>query len=113
MRIIFLSVLVMTLPLTAYSVVGGGEKNHFEVKSEEDGDVYFKHSTHVGKDLGPKKMRITCKDCHVKYYIGPEARKKVVSMEEMEKGKSCGACHDGIRAFSAEANCEKCHDEKK
>jgi c(7)-type cytochrome triheme protein len=30
-------------------------------------------------------------------------------MAEMEKGKSCGACHDGKTAFATTANCAKCH----
>jgi c(7)-type cytochrome triheme protein len=27
----------------------------------------------------------------------------------MEKGRSCGACHDGKAAFSVKANCASCH----
>jgi c(7)-type cytochrome triheme protein len=30
-------------------------------------------------------------------------------MPDMEKGKSCGACHDGKSAFTSSENCEKCH----
>jgi c(7)-type cytochrome triheme protein len=29
-------------------------------------------------------------------------------MADMEKGKSCGACHNGIKAFAL-AECSKCH----
>jgi c(7)-type cytochrome triheme protein len=30
-------------------------------------------------------------------------------MKQMEKGKSCGACHDGKKAFSVKGECAKCH----
>ena len=30
-------------------------------------------------------------------------------MAEMEKGKSCGACHDDRTAFTVKANCSRCH----
>jgi c(7)-type cytochrome triheme protein len=30
-------------------------------------------------------------------------------MKQMEKGKSCGACHDGKKAFSVKGDCAKCH----
>jgi c(7)-type cytochrome triheme protein len=30
-------------------------------------------------------------------------------MDEMEKGKSCGACHDGKTAFTVKENCDTCH----
>jgi c(7)-type cytochrome triheme protein len=30
-------------------------------------------------------------------------------MGEMEKGKSCGACHNGKDAFAATGDCGKCH----
>ena len=30
-------------------------------------------------------------------------------MKEMQKGKSCGACHNGKTAFSVKGDCTKCH----
>jgi c(7)-type cytochrome triheme protein len=30
-------------------------------------------------------------------------------MADMQKGFSCGACHNGTRAFSVKANCSRCH----
>ena len=30
-------------------------------------------------------------------------------MGDMEKGKSCGACHNGKDAFSSSGDCDKCH----
>jgi len=62
------------------------------------GNAVFSHDSHVyGRGLG-------CKSCH---NAGPMRRG--VSMAEMEKGKSCGACHNGKKAFTAAANCGSCH----
>jgi len=33
-----------------------------------------------------------------------------VTMEQMEQGASCGACHDGGTAFTVKENCETCHN---
>jgi len=27
----------------------------------------------------------------------------------MEEGKSCGACHNGTKAFTVADNCDSCH----
>jgi c(7)-type cytochrome triheme protein len=62
------------------------------------GDATFSHDSHVnGKGFG-------CKSCHS---AGPQRRG--VSMAAMEKGKSCGSCHNGKTAFSVAANCGSCH----
>lgn len=52
-----------------------------------------------------------CADCHPKIFpLGyPEARPRI-SMYEMDKGKSCGACHDDYTAFTIRENCVRCHD---
>jgi len=71
---------------------------NFSVKAT--GDVPFSHKIHV--DL------YKCGECHTKVF--PAARSKgAVSMAEMEKGKSCGVCHDGKSAFTVKENCAKCH----
>jgi c(7)-type cytochrome triheme protein len=68
----------------------------FQVK--ETGPVHFSHNQHL------KSMQ--CNACHNRLYAtGPN---KSVSMAEMEKGKSCGACHNGGKAFSI-AKCDACH----
>lgn len=62
------------------------------------GDAYFSHDSHVaGKGLA-------CKSCHNN---GP--MKRGITMAQMEKGQSCGVCHNGKKAFTVESNCTKCH----
>jgi c(7)-type cytochrome triheme protein len=64
------------------------------------GDVIFRHNNHTGL--------YTCVDCHTSLY--KTTRNKVkVPMQAMEKGKSCGACHDGKTAFSVKEQCKSCH----
>lgn len=67
------------------------------------GVVDFSHTFHLGM--------YSCDDCHNKVFSTGVSRKSF-TMAEMEKGKSCGACHDGKSAFTAAANCGKCHPVK-
>lgn len=69
---------------------------------KETGPVIFGHKKHV-KDNN-------CSLCHPKLYdLSPKRRP--VTMAQMEKGKSCGACHNGKAAFKTE-ECAKCHPTK-
>ncbi|MEI7817691.1 MAG: cytochrome c3 family protein [Desulfuromonadales bacterium] len=70
----------------------------FEEKSA--GNVTFSHKLHSGL--------YTCADCHTPLYQTTRSAVRV-SMPEMEKGKSCGGCHDGKTAFSVKEKCEVCH----
>lgn len=83
---------------SALAVVGGGD---ITIKGGTAGDVIFSHDLHVGAG-------VDCKGCHSKLYLDTK-RHKHVSMKEMQKGKSCGACHDGKKAFSVKGDCAKCH----
>jgi len=71
----------------------------FQVK--QTGPTRFSHNKHT--------EQYQCAVCHAKLYpIGPS---KHTSMAAMEKGKSCGACHNGKEAFAV-AECAKCHPVK-
>ncbi|ACM19949.1 menaquinol oxidoreductase complex Cbc7, cytochrome c subunit, putative, 9 heme-binding sites [Geotalea daltonii FRC-32] len=64
------------------------------------GNVEFSHVFHLDA--------YGCKDCHAHLY-SHRGHKKAVTMAEMEKGKSCGACHDSKTAFTVKENCDRCH----
>ena len=68
------------------------------INVRETGPVGFTHQHHAGRN--------SCHDCHPKLFVA--GRNKPVGMAAMEKGKSCGACHDGTKAFAV-AECIKCH----
>ncbi len=70
----------------------------YEVK--DAGNVPFSHKFHIGM--------YSCGECHPRLYT-PGKGNVTASMADMEKGKSCGACHDGKSAFTVKENCEKCH----
>lgn len=63
-------------------------------------NVKFSHNAHINM--------YKCGDCHTKIF-SPSSSNKVVTMTEMEHGKSCGACHDGKTAFTVAGNCDTCH----
>jgi len=78
--------------------VGTGKKVEFDEKTT--GKVVFDGKTHA--DSGSK-----CADCHSKPKLF-EMKKVPLTMNDMKAGKSCGACHDGKKAFSV-TECVKCH----
>jgi c(7)-type cytochrome triheme protein len=86
---------------TAFATLGGGDIL-FPVSGAAN--VLFTHDGHAGT------AKIGCKECHYAIYTN-RANHKSVSMAEMKNGKSCGACHNGIRAFSVApaGNCPRCH----
>ncbi len=90
---------------TVFSVKGNCDTCHkstvdivFKVK--ETGATTFSHTVH--------KSMFTCVECHNKIFkAGKESIR--ASMADMEKGSSCGACHDGKAAFGVKSDCQKCH----
>ncbi|MSN27212.1 MAG: cytochrome C [Geobacter sp.] len=65
------------------------------------GSAVFSHAIHIEATGG------ACKSCHNGKVI--TGKEKSVTMAEMEKGRTCGACHDGKKAFTVTANCDRCH----
>ena len=66
----------------------------------EGGEAKFSHPFHL--------EMFKCADCHTKIFAF-KAGAKHFTMDEMEKGNSCGTCHNGKEAFSVKGDCEKCH----
>ncbi len=64
------------------------------------GNVTFSHNAHT--------PHFGCAQCHPDLFR-PREDNPAVSMEQMEEGLSCGACHDGATAFGVSENCEQCH----
>ena len=72
----------------------------YPVKGLAGTTTVFSHGKHVAKNDG------NCKVCH-DGTIRP--KESGVTMAQMEKGKKCGACHNGKRTFAVTANCDRCH----
>lgn len=66
---------------------------------KETGTTHFSHTRHLDG--------AECGTCHPKLYA-PRQKNKRVGMAAMEKGASCGACHNSKQAFSVK-ECSKCH----
>jgi len=97
MRDFLLAALLLTATQAA-AVVGGGDVA-FPAKDAEK--AVFSHEGHV------VRAKLGCKECHPRLYLDV-AKSKRASMKQMEKGQSCGACHEGKRAFALD-DCAKCH----
>jgi c(7)-type cytochrome triheme protein len=76
----------------------------FDGKGE--GKVEFDGPAHKAKGY-------TCTDCHTPPTKFFEMKNgiDVITMKDMEAGKFCGACHNGVKAFGVKdpAACGKCH----
>jgi c(7)-type cytochrome triheme protein len=84
---------------TTWGEVGGGNIT-FSVKGT--GNVVYSHELHV------TKAKQKCSDCHYKIFRMATLQKQA-TMANMQNGRSCGACHNGQKAFAVKANCNKCH----
>jgi len=76
----------------------------FKFKNAEP--VVFSHSFHL------TKYNNNCKVCH--NAIFDIRKRRHFTMADMEKTKSCGACHSGVKAFSvtSDKDCVRCHKGK-
>jgi len=61
--------------------------------------VKFMHATHTAA--------FKCSDCHTKLFSITRGQNKI-TMDKIYKGQSCGACHNGKKAFSSD-QCGTCH----
>lgn len=100
MKIMALGVAVVMATVSAAMAVTGGGDVPFEVKNA--GSVTFSHENHV---VG---AGLKCTDCHDSLYV-TKAKHKAVTMSQMQKGKSCGSCHNGKSAFDVKSGCGNCH----
>jgi c(7)-type cytochrome triheme protein len=72
----------------------------------------FSHKKHTERE------RLKCIECHPNVFImkvGKNVVKKgQLTMAEMKKGRYCGNCHNGHKAFSVTdiASCKRCHPQQ-
>ncbi len=82
------------------------------------GDVLFERKTSGSKDVPPAifnhwkhRVKYKCYACHndtVGFKMA--AGKTPVTMDTIEEGKHCGACHKGLPAFPVGfETCNRCH----
>lgn len=76
------------------------------LKSDATGPVVFSHYNHL-EALGKN-----CPTCHNGIFNIVPDKNPAFTMADMEKGKACGACHNGRRAFSVKEDCSSCHPTK-
>ncbi len=83
----------------AWAKVGGGDIT-FSVHGAEN--VVYSHDTHV------TRVGLKCADCHYKIFKMARLQNQA-TMADMQNGVSCGACHNGQKAFAVKGNCSRCH----
>ncbi len=105
MRILIAACILVVLfvPLGAWGKIGGGD---ITFHPEGASAVVYSHDLHVAK-LGLK-----CNNCHYQIYKMSVQANRSATMAEMQKGESCGTCHNGKKAFDVKTNCTRCHGSK-
>ena len=80
-----------------------------------EGDIVFKRGTGEGGTppaVFPHwvhRIRYKCYACHPTLF-GMKASASKISMEAIQEGKFCGACHNGKIAWAASfETCSRCH----
>lgn len=98
--------LALLLFLMSVVCAGAAETKNIKYSFKNADPVVFSHEFHL------KKYYNNCKICHDAIYN--LKNRKHFTMAEMEKTKSCGACHSGMKAFSVatEKDCVRCHKGK-
>lgn len=71
---------------------------------DSPGPVTFKHDTHVDT------AKPACTTCHPREFsiLKGSAPKPTITHDEMDKGRYCGSCHNGKKAFALD-DCAACH----
>jgi c(7)-type cytochrome triheme protein len=91
---------LFALPAVAPAARMGGMVFETYLRTKTVGQVLFDHSKHGSE----------CNACHPQIFK-QKSNSNHASMQAMEKGRSCGACHNGKKAFSVTGNCVTCHSE--
>ncbi len=73
----------------------------------DTGTVVFDGTVHAKKGLG-------CELCHTAGLFQLKKNADKMTMADLNKGKFCGACHNGKKAFSTSdpKSCKRCHQKK-
>ncbi len=96
--LMIVAVVAIAMAVPAFAVMPG---KNVEYAGGGAGKVVFDGKAH--KDAGNK-----CNDCHPALFKMKKGGAKL-TMKDMNAGKNCGSCHNGTKAFSSKANCNKCH----
>ncbi len=96
--LVTLALLVLVVMASPVFAVAPGKTVEYKLAS---GNVVFDGTVH---------SKIKCNECHAALFKMKKGANPA-TMKDMEAGKSCGACHNGTKAFNQkdEANCGKCH----
>jgi c(7)-type cytochrome triheme protein len=103
LKSIFFSVVTL---LISSVMAGAAEYKDIKFSFKNADAVVFSHKSHLNK------YNNNCKICHDAIFSLKQ--KKHYTMADMEKTKSCGACHTGVKAFgvASEKDCARCHSGK-
>ena len=97
------AMIVVSVAVFAASAMAVPPGKTIEFAGGPMGKVVFDGKAHAAKGL-------KCPDCHTKIFKMKKGADKI-TMDAINKGESCGTCHNGTKAFKSSdaASCTKCH----
>jgi c(7)-type cytochrome triheme protein len=98
-----LTLLIPAALLAATTLAPAMELKDITYATKDAGKVIFSHKNHLHKKTRTSP-NFSCKTCHESSKLNT----RHYTMAEMERGKSCGACHNGTKAFAL-TKCTQCH----
>ena len=98
-----LIILIPAALLAAATLAPAMDLKEITYTTKDAGKVVFSHTSHLQKKTRTSS-NFSCKVCH----DSSKAKNVTYTMGDMEKGKSCGKCHNGTKAFAL-AKCTQCH----
>jgi len=104
------ALLLAALPLLAGSLPNLPKDKALPQGDGSPGVVTFRHASHVDAE------KPDCTSCHPVLFsivkrTASSAAPAAIRHADMEKGKSCGSCHDGKSAHGLD-DCGTCHQTK-
>jgi len=100
-----LPIIILAAAISSPVVLAGVGGDDITYAPKGASKVVFRHEYHV------KQKSLKCNDCHYKTFqmAGKDSYK--MDMGTLTKGKFCGSCHDGSKAFDVKnaGNCKHCH----
>jgi c(7)-type cytochrome triheme protein len=99
---LLLFVFLFTVPCSTFAVAPG---KTLTWQGGGQGAVIFEGEEHARKGYA-------CRDCHPGLFAMKKDAAKM-TMEALNQGKYCGACHNGNKAFGTDdpKHCHECHDD--
>ena len=104
-KLIILLILIAIGFTTSFAMSAGDQSASGILYTQPIESVIFRHQDHAQKGTSC----ITCHSGLFEMEALHAQKNKDFTMASLYKGKYCGACHNGKKAFASDTQCARCH----